>query len=167
MLGPASFSVVDGLWGSGERGPRLGDVGGIRWDFVHVRHHGPLRLAHILWASIACAGQLDAFPVGVPDLQALVECGARSRFVGLYDGVLLGKVGSPGVVAVDGRFGSRWFGTPRRVLRREEGVPGAAVSFPPLQMAGAGFASRVRGGALSLQCRSPAAVGRARVCHVR
>ena len=33
-------------------------------------------------------------------------------------------------------------------------------------MAGAGFASRVRGGASSLQVRWPAAVGRARVCCV-
>ena len=34
-------------------------------------------------------------------------------------------------------------------------------------MAGAGFTPRVRGGASSLQVPWPAAVGRARVCHVR
>ena len=52
--------------------------------------------------SVARAGQVDVLPAGVPDRQALLECVARPRFVGLYEGVLLGKVGSPGVVAVDG-----------------------------------------------------------------
>ena len=94
-----------------------------------------------------------------------MECVARSRFVGLYAGVLLGKVGSPGVVAVDGRFRSRWGIVHRRVLRREEVIP-QPPSSPPLRMAGAGFASRVRGSASSLQVRWPAAVGRARVCRV-
>ena len=61
------------------------------------------------WVSVACAGQVDAFPVGVPDRQALVECVARARFVGLYEGVLLGNVGLPLVVAVDGRLCSCWF----------------------------------------------------------
>ena len=42
----------------------------------------------------------------------------------------------------------------------------ATVLSPPLQMAGVGFAPRVRGGALSLHCWWPAAVGRARVCRV-
>ena len=55
------------------------------------------------WVSVAEARQVDAFPVSVPDRQALVECVARSRFVGLYEGILLGKVGSPGVIVVDGR----------------------------------------------------------------
>ena len=87
------------------------------WVIVRVRHHGPLRLAHIPWVSVACVRQVDAFHAGVPDRQALVECVARSRFVGLYEGVLLGKVGSSRVVAVDGRFLSRWFAAPRRVLR--------------------------------------------------
>ena len=124
VLGLVPFSVVGGLRGSGERRPRPGDVGGIHSVIVRVRHHGPLRLAHIRWVSVACAGQVDAFPAGVPDRQALVECVARSRVVGLYEGFLLGKVGSPGVVAVDGRFRSRWFDAPRQVLRREEVIPG-------------------------------------------
>ena len=131
MLGLVPFSVVGGLRGSGERGPSPGDAGGIRWVIVRVRHHGPLRLAHIRWVSVACAGQVDAFPAGVPDRQALVECVARSRFVGLYKGVLLGKVSSPGVVAVDGRFRSRWFDAPRWVLWREEVIPGAPYCLLP------------------------------------
>ena len=163
MLGFASFSVVGGLRGFGERGPRPGDVGGTRWVIIHVRHHGPLRLAHIRWVSVACAGQVNTFPVGVPDQKALVDCVARSRFVGSYEGVLLGKVGSLGVVAVDRWFRSRSLDAPRWVLRREGVIPGPS---PPLRMAGAGFVSRVRGGASSLQCRWPAAVGRACVCRV-
>ena len=67
MLGLVPFTVVGGLWGSGERGPRPGDLGGIRWVIVSVRHHGLLRLAHIRWVSVACVGQVDAFPAGVPD----------------------------------------------------------------------------------------------------
>ena len=124
MLGLVSFSVVGRLQGSRRRGPRPGEVGGIRWVIVRVRHHGPLRLAHICWVSVACGGQVEAFPAGVPDRQALVECVARSCVVGLYEGVLLGKVGSPQVVEVHGRFRSRWFDAPRRVLRREEVIPG-------------------------------------------
>ena len=77
MLGLVPFSVVGGLRGSGERGPRLGDVGGIGWVIVRNPHHGPLRLAHIRWVSVARAGQVDTFPAGVPDRQALVECVAR------------------------------------------------------------------------------------------
>ena len=73
--------------------------------------------------SLARAGQVDLLPAGVPDRQALLECVARPRFVGLYEGVLLGKVGSPGVVAVDGRFRSRWCDVPRRVPWREEVIP--------------------------------------------
>ena len=87
MWGLVPFSDVGGLRGSGERGSRPGDVGGFCWVIVCVRHHGPLRLAHIRWVSAACAGQGDAFPAGVPDRQALVECVARSRVVGLYEGV--------------------------------------------------------------------------------
>ena len=75
--------------------------------------------------SVARAGQVDAFPAGVPDRQALVECVARLPVVGWYEGVLLGNVGSPGVVAVDSRFRSRWFDASPRVLRREEVVPGS------------------------------------------
>ena len=65
MWGLIPFSVVGGLRGSGERGPRPGDVGGICWVIVRVRHHRPLRLAHIRWVSVACAGQVDAFPASV------------------------------------------------------------------------------------------------------
>ena len=67
MLGLVSFSSAGEVRGSGERGPRPGDVGGICWVIVRVRHHGPLRLALTRWVSVACAGQVDAFPVGVPD----------------------------------------------------------------------------------------------------
>ena len=95
---------------------------------------------------------------------ASVGCVAWSRFVGMYEGVLLGKVGSPGVVVVDGWFRSRWIDAPG--LPARGGDPRAVVSSPPLRMAGAGFASCVRGGPSSLQCRWPAVVGRARVCNV-
>ena len=118
------------------------------------------------WMSVACAGQVDAFPVSVPDREALVECVARSRFVGLYEGVLLAKVGSLGVVVVDGRLRSRWFDAPRRVLWRESVIPGPPYRLLPSRMAGAGFGSCMRGGASSLQCRWPAVVGRARVCRL-
>ena len=47
MLNLVPFSVVGGLRGSGERGPFPGDVGGIRWVIVRVRHHQPPRLAHM------------------------------------------------------------------------------------------------------------------------
>ena len=36
MFGLVPFSVVGGLWGSGERSPRLGDVGGICLVIVRV-----------------------------------------------------------------------------------------------------------------------------------
>ena len=124
MPGLVLFSDVGGLRGSGEHGPRPGDPGGIRWVIVLVRRHGPLRLARIRWVSAACAGQVDAFRAGVPDRQALVECVARWRVVGLYEGVLLGKVGLPGVVAVDGRFRSRWLDVHCRGLRRDGVIPG-------------------------------------------
>ena len=124
MLGLVPFSDVRGLRGSGERGPRPGDVGGIRWVIVLVRHHWPLRLARIRWVSAACARQAHAFPAGVLDRQALVECVARSRVVGFYEGVLLGKVGLPGVAAVDGRFCSRWFDATRRGLWQDDAIPG-------------------------------------------
>ena len=124
MLSLIPFSVVGRLWGSWERGPRPGDVGGIRWVIVLVRCLWPLRLAHIRWASVAHAAQVNAFPAGVPDVQELVECVAWLRVVGSYKGVLLGKVGLPWVVAVDGWFRSRWCDASRRVLRREEVVQG-------------------------------------------
>ena len=175
MLGLVLFSVVGGLQGSGERGPCPGDAGMIRWVIVRVRQHGPLRLAHIHWVSVACAAQVDAFPVGVPDRQALVECVARSRFVRLYEAVLLGKVGSPGVVAVDGRFRSRWLDAPRRVLRREEVIPG-----PPYRLLPCGWPVRdsrracaavrrrcIAGGLLRWAahvCVAPGGAGRSRRC---
>ena len=84
----------------------------------------------------------------------MVECVAPSRFVGLYEGVLLGKACSPGVVAIDGQFRSRWFDAPRQVLWLEEVIPGPPYRLLPC------------GGASSLHCRWPAAMGRARVCRV-
>ena len=66
MLGLV-FSVLGRLRGSGERGPRPGDVGGICWVIARVRHHGPLRLANIRSVSVACAEQVDTFPAGVPN----------------------------------------------------------------------------------------------------
>ena len=40
--GPVLISDVDGVRGSGERGPRLGDVGEIRWGSAgSLKHHGP------------------------------------------------------------------------------------------------------------------------------
>ena len=39
------FHVAGGSRGSGKCGPRLGDVGGGRWGFIRVGHHGLLRLA--------------------------------------------------------------------------------------------------------------------------
>ena len=127
MLGPVPFSDVGGLRGSRERGPRPGDVGGTRWVVVRVRHHGPRRLAHTRWVSVAGAGQVDAFPRRRARPPASEGCGARSRFVGLYEGVLLGKVGWPGVVVVDGWFRSRWFDAPRPVLWREEVITGCRI----------------------------------------
>ena len=118
------FSDVGGLRGSGEPGPRPADVGGIRWVSVRVQHHGLLSLARICWVSAACTGQFDAFPAGVPDRKALLERVARTRIDRLYEGVLLGNVGLPGVVAVDGRFRIRWFDVHRQGLRRDEVIPG-------------------------------------------
>ena len=136
MLALVPFSVVGGLQGSGER-----DVGRTRWVIARVRHHGPLRLAHIRWVSVARARQVDAFPADVPDRQALSECVARSRVVGLYEGVLLtsllGKVGPPGVVGVDGEFRSCWFDASRSVLWREE-----VVSGPPCRLLTCGWPVR-------------------------
>ena len=121
--GAAPFSVAGGLRGSGIRGPRSEDVEGGRWVFFRVRHHGLLRRDSIFWVSVARAGQVDVFLAGVPDRQALLECVARPCVVGLYEGVLLGEVGSPGVVVVDGRLRSRWCDIHRRVLRWEEVIP--------------------------------------------
>ena len=80
-----------------------------------VRHHGLLRLARIRWLSAACVGQFNAVRTGVADPHALVECVSRSRVVGLYEGVPLGKV-----VGVDGWFRSRCLGVYRLGPRRDE-----------------------------------------------
>ena len=72
---------------------------------------------------------VDAFPASLPDRQALVECVAQSPVVGLYEGVLLGKVGLPGVVAVDGQFRSRWFDVHPRGLWRDEVISGVPCPF--------------------------------------
>ena len=98
--GAAAFSVAGGSRGSGKCGPQPGDSGGGPWVFILFRHQGLLRLASTPWVSVARAGQVDAFLAGVPDQQALLECVARSRVVGLYEGVFLGEVGLPGVVVV-------------------------------------------------------------------
>ena len=129
--------------GSGKRGPRPRDVGGGRWVFVRVRHHGLLRLASTLWVLVARAGQVDVFPAGVPDRQALLECFARPRVVGVYEGVLLGEVGLPGVVVVHGQLSSRWCDAHCQVLWWEEVILLAALFSPPLRMARAGLVSRV------------------------
>ena len=95
---------------------------------VYVRHHGLLRLAQ----GVRCmrrAGQCLSCRRARPPV--LAECVARSRFIGLYGGVLLGKVGSPGVVVADGRFRSRWFDAPCRVLWREEVIPRPSYRLPP------------------------------------
>ena len=130
-FGAATFSVAGGSRGSGKRVPRPGDVGGGRLVFGRVRHHGLLRLASTLWVSVARAGQVDVLPAGVPDRQALLECVARPRVVGLYEGVLLGEAGSPGVVVVYGRLGSRWCDVYRRVLRWEEVIPRPSCCLLP------------------------------------
>ena len=98
MLGLVPFSVMGGLWGPGRRGPRPGDVGGIHWVIVRVPRHGPIKPAQIRRESVARDGQVDAFPAGLPDRQALVECVVRLCVFGSYKGVLFGKVGSPRVV---------------------------------------------------------------------
>ena len=123
MLGAVRCSVAGGLRGSGKRGSGPGNVGGICWVCVRVQHHGLLRLAPIFWVFVACAGHVDVFAASVPDRWVLVERVARSRFVRLCEGVLLVKVGLPGVVAVDGGFRSRWCDVHQGVLWREEVIP--------------------------------------------
>ena len=95
--GAAPFSVAGGLRGSGKRGPRPGDVGGSRWVFLRVRHHGPLRLAPSLRVSVARVGQDDVFPVGVSDRQVLLGCVARPCAVGLYKGSFWVRLVLPGL----------------------------------------------------------------------
>ena len=164
MLGLVPLSVVGGLRGSRERGPGPGDVRGVRWVIVRVRRHQPLRLAHILRVSIACTGQVNALPAGVPDRQALVERVAQSRVVGLYEEVFLGEVGwgrrgsLPVPLPLVGRL---WLGPLAR-----GGGSGATVLSLHLRMAGAGFAPRLHSGASSLHWRCRAVPGRARACRV-
>ena len=98
--GAASFSVAGGSRGSGKTGPRPGDVGGSRWVFARVRHHGLLRLAPTLRVSVACVGQVDVFPVGVSDRQVLLGCVAQPCAVGLYKGSFWARLA---------RLGSSWF----------------------------------------------------------
>ena len=93
MCGTAPFSVAGGLRGPGKRGTRPGDVGGSCWVFVRVRHH---RLASTLRVSVACVGQVDVFPVGVSDQQALLGCVAGLRVVGLYEGSFSARLARPG-----------------------------------------------------------------------
>ena len=111
MSGPVLFSDVDGLRGSGERGPRPGDVGGINWfvESVFVLDIMGRRAAkaspHSLgvrcmsW-TVRRLSRQRAPPTGV---------GGVSRVVRLYEEVLPRKVGLPGVVAVYGRSCSRCF----------------------------------------------------------
>ena len=61
MLGAILCSVMGALRGSRK------DVGGIRRVFVRVGHHGPLRLAPILWVAVERPGQVDVLSAGVPD----------------------------------------------------------------------------------------------------
>ena len=129
--GAAPFAVAAGLRGSGKRGPRPGDVGGSRWAFVRARYHGLLRLAPILRASVARVGQVDVAPVSVSDRQALSGCVVRPRVVGLYEGVLLGGVGSPGVVAVYGRMRSCWCDVHRPAPWWEEASPQPSCGLLP------------------------------------
>ena len=124
VSGLVLFSDVGGLRGSGERGPRPGDVGGIHSVIVRVQHDGPLRPARTRAVSATCAGQVEPFPAGVPDLHVLVECVARSRVVGSYEGVLFGEDGWSGVVAVDSRLSSCWFDVHRLGLLRDDVIPG-------------------------------------------
>ena len=79
-----------------EAWPRPGDIGGSRWVFVRVRHHGLLRLASTLRVSVACVGQVGIFPVGVSDRQALLGCVARPRVAGLYEGSFWARLARPG-----------------------------------------------------------------------
>ena len=70
--------------GPGKRGHRPGDVGGSRWAFVCARYHRLLRLAPILWESVAPVGQVDVVPVGVSDRQrASLGCTRGSFWAGL------------------------------------------------------------------------------------
>ena len=59
------FLVAGGSLGSGNCGPRPGNVGRGRWGRTCVRHRGLLRLASTPWVSVVRAGQVDAVPAGV------------------------------------------------------------------------------------------------------
>ena len=50
------FPVAGGSRGSGRCGLCPGDVGGGRWGFIRVGHHGLLRLASTPWVPVARAG---------------------------------------------------------------------------------------------------------------
>ena len=113
--GPGSAAPAQGMWEEVVAG------------FIRVRHHALLRLASTAWVSVARAGQVDAFPAAVPDRQALLECVARPLVVGLYEGVFLGEIGSPGVIVVHGRLRSRWCDVHRQVIQWEEAPRGRRV----------------------------------------
>ena len=123
--GATPFSVARGLRGSGKRGPRPGDVGGSRWVFVRVGHHGLLRLASTLRVSVACVGQVDVLPAGV----AGVCCAASRRWV--VRGVFLGEVGSPRAVVVYGRVRGCWCDVHRPALQWEEVIPQPSCRLLP------------------------------------
>ena len=60
MTGPGvalpPFPVAGGSRGSGRCSSLPGDVGGGRWGFIRVGHHGLLRLAYTSWVPVAGAG---------------------------------------------------------------------------------------------------------------
>ena len=149
------FPVVRGSRGSGKCGPRPGNPGGGSWGFIRVGHHGLLRLASTPWVPVARARQVDAFPAGGPGQRALLECVARPRVVGLYKGVFLGEVGSPGVVVVRGRLRSRWRNVHRPVLRREEAIP-----RPPCRLSPCAWPARDSCCACAAACRRCRSRGR-------
>ena len=132
-------------------GPRpllcRGRIVGVRGDLPPPRGGGRNSLGHCS-CSTSWAAQASPYPLGVccacragPRLscRCVQPTGVggvclRSRVVWSYEGVLLSEAGSPGVVAVDGRFRSPWCHASRRVLRREEVVPG-----PPRRLTTCGW----------------------------
>ena len=74
-----------------EAWPRPGDVGGGRWVFVRVRHHGLLRLASTIWVSSPLMCPTDRRCWSVLRGRALLGCTRGSFWAGLA------------------RLGSSWF----------------------------------------------------------
>ena len=126
MSGLVFFSDVGGLQGSGERCPRPGDVGGIRLGSADSLGQCPCSTS---WAAKAspyslvvccmCRVVRRLFHRRVRPTGVGVLCCAVAR-CSVVPGAPLAKVGLPGVVAVDGRFRSRWLGSYRRGLPRDE-----------------------------------------------